>query len=234
MSHEKASLADALKSLETLLSSDLYQQNLAFWHRAWGGVKQPYTQIPDLDYVSDIPATLKKFSVHKVLDLGCGSGWLSVYLAREGFAVTGLDISDHAVKLGGMWAAQESLPIEFAAGDIADMHFHHESFDAVVANSIFEHLTYDLAKVTVARLTELLVPGGCFIGCFDKVGTGPGEYFELEDGTHVYTDKGRLGMMLRCFDDRELLDLFQGWQIDELKLLESGSRFMVARKIKNT
>jgi SAM-dependent methyltransferase len=230
MSYEKASFADAIKSLQSLLSSDVYQQNLAFWHRAWGMVKQPYTQIPDLAYVSDIPRLLKSFSVKTVLDLGCGSGWLSVYLARQGFAVTGLDISEHAVELGRTWAGQESLPIHFAAGDIADIQFPKASFDAVVANSIFEHLTYDLARVTVSRLGELLVPGGCFIGCFDKVGTGPGEYFELEDGTHVYTDKGRRGMMLRFFDDQELKELFQDWQIDELKDLEGGSRFMVARK----
>lgn len=229
MSQDKASRKGAHDNLKDLLSSAIYQENLDFWHRAWGMVKQPYTQIPDLAYVSDIPERLKKFQVKTVLDLGCGSGWLSVYLSRQGFAVTGLDIAEHALELGRMWAAQENLAIDFKVGDIADIPLAKGSFDAVVANSIFEHLTKDLAQWTVVRLSELLIPGGCFIGCFDQVGTGPGEFFELDDGTHVYTDKGRQGMMLRCFSDDEIAQLFQQWQIIEMRTLESGSRFLVAQ-----
>ncbi len=192
-------------------------------------VKQPYTQILDLPYVAEIPLRLKERDVRTVLDLGCGSGWLSVYLSRQGFAVTGLDISEQAVRLAELWSQKENLSIRLEVGDIAEMNFANASFDAIVANSIFEHLTYDLAKAAITRLQAILVPGGYFIGCFDKVGGGPGEYFELADGTHVYTDKARQGMMLRYFSDDELKVLFVGWKIEELQTLETGSRFLIAR-----
>ncbi len=165
----------------------------------------------------------------KVLDLGCGSGWLSIYLAREGFQVTGVDIADHALELAQMWAKNEDLSIKFDIADLADMKYEENAFDGIVANSIFEHLTYDLALGTMLTLQSILKPGGIFIGCFDKVGTGPGEYFKLEDGTQVYTDKGRSGMMLRCFSDDELKEFFNAWQIEQFETLESGSRFIVAK-----
>jgi SAM-dependent methyltransferase len=193
-------------------------------------VKQPYTQMPDLPYLPRVPVYLQACQARTVLDLGCGSGWLSVYLARQGFAVTGLDISEQALNLAQTWSAQERLPIVFDLGDIAEIKYSSNSFDAVVANSIFEHLTYDLAKATIARLYEILNPNGCLIACFDKVGTGPGEYFELPDCTHVYTDKGRQGMLLRCFSDQELLALFENWKIVDFETFDTGSRFIVARK----
>jgi len=163
-----------------------------------------------------------------VLDLGCGSGWLSIYLARAGFQVTGLDVAAHAIDLARMWANQEKCQIRFDISDIADISYGRSSFEGVVANSIFEHLTLELAATTVDQLHSLLIKNGVFIGCFDQVGTGPGEYYKMEDGTHVYTDKGRKGMMLRCFSDDEIKALFSNWTIEKFETLESGSRFVVA------
>ncbi|HEY9772568.1 MAG TPA: class I SAM-dependent methyltransferase [Planktothrix sp.] len=219
---------EAGEKLAELIASPVYRENLDFWERAWAPVKRPYTEMPDLPYMADILAYLKEGKAKRVLDLGCGSGWLSIYLARQDFQVTGLDISAQALFLAKTWAEQESLVIQFDTGDIAEIQYAPQSFDAVVANSIFEHLTYELADLTMKRLQGLLIPGGSFVGCFDKVGGGPGEYFELSDGTHVYTDKGRKGMLLRYFDDEELKRLFAGWTIDRFETLESGSRFVCA------
>jgi SAM-dependent methyltransferase len=211
-----------------LLSSDTYKNNLEFWNRAWNGVKTPYTQMPDLPYLPSIPAWLLERKVERVLDLGCGSGWLSIFLARQGFKVTGIDVAEHALELGRQWADQENLDIKFDAGDIATMDYAPASFDAIVANSIFEHFTYDLAVETVAKLKKILTPRGGFIGCFDKVGTGPGDYFELEDGSHIYTDKARQGMLLRYFPDKELEKLFSDWTITKFEEFGTGSRFVCA------
>ena len=219
----------SIKHLESWLKSDVYLENIEFWERAWNGVKTPYTQMPDLPYLAAIPTSLQGYGVKSVLDLGCGSGWLSIYLARQGFIVTGVDVARHALELGAQWAEQEGHEIRFDVSDIVDLPYPPSSFDAVVGNSIFEHLTAELAASTIARLMSILVPGGVFFGCFDKVGTGPGEYYRLDDGTHVYTDKGRRGMLLRCFSDDELERLFKGWKVCEFKTLDSGSRIIWAQ-----
>lgn len=211
------------------LRSDVYLKNVDFWNKAWNMVKTPYKQLPDLSYLPDIPEGLKMRAAKRILDLGCGSGWLSIYLAREGFEVTGMDIAENAVLLGRNWAQSESLKVTFAVADINEIPYPDSSFDAVVANSIFEHLTYELALRTLANLAKVLVPGGTFFGCFDKVGGGPGEYEKLSDGTHVYTDKARQGMLLRMFSDIELKDLFADWTIDEIQSTKAGSRLIWAR-----
>ena len=228
MLHEDLLSPAAMERLEELLNSDVYRDNLDFWERAWAPVKAAYTQLPDLPYLPTIPESLKKRSVKNVLDLGCGTGWLSVYLARQGFQVTGLDISVHAVKLAREWAAKEDLEIHFDVGDIADMPYPDGAFDAVVANSIFEHFPIDVAEITMKRLKHILVPGGTFIGCFDKVGGGPGEYFELADKTHVYTDKHRKGMMLRYYKNSELNQILSGYKVEAMDEMDTGTRFVVA------
>lgn len=228
MSTDLNALKKAKAETDELKHSPVYRQNLEFWERAWNMVKTPYTQLPDLPYIAWIPARLEERGARRILDLGCGSGWLSIYLARNHFHVTGVDISENAVRLGRQWAAKENLDITFDQSDIAELPYPSGAFDAVVANSIFEHFTISLARVTLDKVKNMLVPGGVFIGCFDKVGGGPGEYFELDDGTHVYTDKARQGMLLRYFSDDELKELFSGWTILELTTLESGSRFVVA------
>ncbi len=216
---------------ELTKDTDIYRENVDFWDKAWSPVKTAYTQMPDLPYLESIPANLKKHGCQTVLDLGCGSGWLSIYLARLGFSVTGIDIAHQAIHLARSWAKDEHLKITFETGDITDMSYVEDTFDAVVANSIFEHLTYHLAEQTIKELYSFVRPGGVFFGCFDLVGTGPGEFFELADKTHVYTDKGRKGMLLRCFSDEELKALFANWEIISLKTIETGSRLLWARRI---
>jgi len=228
MTVDKAAIEEAPDKANKLRDSDVYRANIDFWHQAWSMCTKPYTKMPDLEYLPWIPERLQAASARRVLDLGCGSGWLSVFLAREGFKVTGIDVAGHALDLGSQWADMESLTIQFDTGDLGELPYPDQSFDAVVANSIIEHLPLSLALVAMNRLKSIIVPGGTFIGCFDKVGTGPGEYYKLEDGTQVYTDKSRKGMMLRYFPDDEVRQLLDGWKIVELKTLDSGSRFVVA------
>ena len=215
---------------ETTLSPEVYQENLEFWNKAWNGVKTPYTQMPDLPYLSKIPASLLPHKAELVLDLGCGSGWLSIYLARDGFKILGVDVAAHAIELAKVWADQENLNTEFEVKDISNLDYAAGSFGGVVANSIFEHLTLELAEKTAATIERILKPGGTFVACFDKVGTGPGEYYKLGDGTHVYTDKGRRGMMLRCFSEDEILKLFSAFEVEEFAEVSDIGRLFIARK----
>jgi len=212
-----------------ILSSEVYKENLDFWNRAWGPVKTAYTQMPTgMPYLDLVPELLKKCGANTVLDLGCGSGWLSIFLARHGFNVTGIDVSEHALELGQMWAAEEGHKIVWNCGDIADMHYQQGQFESVVANAIFEHLTYELAQAALSHLHTMLEPNGCFVGCFDKVWGGGGDFYELPDGTHVYTDKGRRGMMLRYFTDEELKRLFVDWELTHFETFPNGTRVVCA------
>ncbi|MBU6452322.1 MAG: methyltransferase domain-containing protein [Cyanobacteria bacterium REEB67] len=212
------------------VSEEIYEGNIQFWERAWNMCKVPYTQLPSLTYIPRIPEALTSKRVKRVLDLGCGSGWLSVYLARQDFEVVGVDVSKQAIALAETWALQEDLKIAFSVADIAELDFPAKSFDAVVANSIFEHFPLQVAEKMAAKVHQILADDGIFIGCFDEVGGGPGEHYKLADGTQVYTDKARQGMLLRRYSQQELQHLFKDFASITTDKVDADSTFLVAMK----
>ncbi len=84
----KSQKSDICKSAQDILGSQVYAENVDFWNRAWSPVKTAYTQMPDLPYLTLMMSELASKAPTNVLDLGCGSGWLSILLARNGFDVT--------------------------------------------------------------------------------------------------------------------------------------------------
>lgn len=69
----------------------------------------------------DMPRIVKLFKkkgVKKVLDLGCGSGRHTVYLAKNGFDVYGFDVAPVGMKLTKEWLKQEGLRAKLKIGSI--------------------------------------------------------------------------------------------------------------------
>jgi len=57
----------------------------------------------------------------RVLDLGCGSGWTSIFLARRGYDVLGLDIAEDMIRLALANASREGLEnVAFEVGDFEE------------------------------------------------------------------------------------------------------------------
>jgi cyclopropane fatty-acyl-phospholipid synthase-like methyltransferase len=95
-----------------------------------------------------------------VLDLGCGSGAHTVFLAAEGFRVTGLDIS--SVGLAKTKARLEALGLRAhlkqASADALD--FSPASFDLVVCVGVYDSAGLAVARSSVPQVSDILRPGG--------------------------------------------------------------------------
>ena len=150
--------------------------------------------------------------------------------SKYGFEVTGIDAAKPAIELGTLWAKEDNANVNFLVGDLLNLPFKESSFDAVICNSVLEHFRIDQAKVLFDTVHKILADKGFIFACFDQVGTGKGEYFELNDGTHVYTDQMRKGMMLRNYTDQELKDLLSNFDILSFDKNSYGSRLVWARK----
>ena len=97
-----------------------------------------------------------------VLDVGCGTGASALPAAeRVGPTgrVTGVDLAEEPLKLAWAKAAAAQLKnIEFVVGDMEDLGFEDESFDAVVC--VFAIFFVPNMEEQVARLWRLVRPGG--------------------------------------------------------------------------
>jgi SAM-dependent methyltransferase len=100
----------------------------------------------------------------QVLDAGCGPGWLSEFLARCGYWVTGVDISEDMIEIArkriadiGEGAVAFDPLAEFQAMPVREMPWRNR-FDAAVLYDSLHHFDDELETLRVIR--QALVPGG--------------------------------------------------------------------------
>jgi SAM-dependent methyltransferase len=93
-----------------------------------------------------------------VLDLGCGTGSLSLLLAQAGHRVTGVDLAPRMVALAQEKLAAADLPARFLVGDAAEPPTGTDRFDAIVVRHVIWTLPDPAAalRAWVGRLR----PGG--------------------------------------------------------------------------
>ena len=112
-------------------------------------------------YKSIIVKSLSGTNGTKVLDVGCGTGEISIIFAGLGFEVAGIDVSDkmlaHAIEKN----RQLGLDILFAYGDAENPPFKEHSFDVVFSRHLIWTLT-DPGKAVVNWI-RLLKPGGILL-----------------------------------------------------------------------
>jgi SAM-dependent methyltransferase len=94
-----------------------------------------------------------------VLDLGCGTGWFSVILAKRGAQVEGVDISGEAIRIAREMARVNDVEdrVRFRVGSAYDLEHPDNHFDMVAGQAILHHLR-DKAAVAAA-IHRVLKPG---------------------------------------------------------------------------
>jgi ubiquinone/menaquinone biosynthesis C-methylase UbiE len=112
--------------------------------------------------IDDFSAVLKRHVAPeaRVLDFGCGSGDITRALAREGFAMTGVDLSPAMIAAARQAPGAEGIEwLVVHAGDVT-LPFSDCVFDGAQASSVFEYHA-DCAG-QLQELHRVLKPGGVF------------------------------------------------------------------------
>jgi 2-polyprenyl-3-methyl-5-hydroxy-6-metoxy-1,4-benzoquinol methylase len=101
----------------------------------------------------------------KILDIGCGTGRHSLELARRGYSLTGIDLSESMIGKARKLAQKENLKIDFQVRDARSLKFR-ESFDLVImiCEGAFPLMETDEMNFSIlANASSSLKPGGKFI-----------------------------------------------------------------------
>jgi len=101
---------------------------------------------------------LQRRAPSRILDLGCGNGWLSRLLAElSGARVTGLDLNREELAQAARLFGSSDSP-RFVCGDLFAPIFELASFDVAVLAAVIQY--FPDPKALVRRLLALLAPGG--------------------------------------------------------------------------
>ena len=100
----------------------------------------------------------------KVLDVGCGTGAGTWFVAREGFDAYGVDGSETAIAIAKRRFEEERLEGHFSVGDIVELDFPDENFDAVIDIASIQHNSSENIQNILNEVHRVLKPGGKFFG----------------------------------------------------------------------
>ncbi|MES2024901.1 MAG: bifunctional 2-polyprenyl-6-hydroxyphenol methylase/3-demethylubiquinol 3-O-methyltransferase UbiG [Pseudomonadota bacterium] len=129
-----------------------------------------------------------------VVDIGCGGGILAESMAKKGANVTGIDLSEKALKVADLHSLESGVQVRYeliAAEDLAEREAG--SYDVVTCMEMLEHVP-DPASI-VAACAKLAKPGGKIF--FSTINRNPKAYIHaiigaeyllrmLPKGTHDY------------------------------------------------
>jgi SAM-dependent methyltransferase len=104
----------------------------------------------------------KKLNVKTVLDIGCGRGRHTLFLAGLGFDVTATDISPEGIEQLNEKARERKLEskIKTLVCDMLELPFRDKSFDGVLGFHSVYHTDYVGLKTLIAKITDFLKENG--------------------------------------------------------------------------
>lgn len=160
---------------------------------------------------------------HAVLEVGCGTGALSRWLASHAGGqnpVTGVDVNRYFLREAADIARSEGLQnlVQFQKGDATALPFDDSQFDLTIAVTVFEEVDADAALAEMIRVTR---PGGS-IGVIVRAKDIP--YFvnlPLEEGIKAKIEHPSVqgsGPVAGGCADAGLYRLFQDSELTEVKM----------------
>lgn len=200
----------------------------------------------DKDYEAEcdfLEQAFERFSNTKpltILDLGCGTGGHAIPLARRGYKVTGVDVSEPMIIIACEKAKREGLDISFHVVPMEQMELHTQ-FDAAI--SMFNAINYVILDEALERafrnVRRHLIQGGLFLFDFRNGITSLRSYSPLrlkwvEDGARrlLRISQTELDAMEHLFHTTYTCLVFDGNRVIRQFQDEHLVRFLFPKEVK--
>ncbi|MFX1514473.1 MAG: class I SAM-dependent methyltransferase, partial [Promethearchaeota archaeon] len=114
-----------------------------------------YLALKELTYIRK--AFKHSSNIKRILEVGCGSGKLTVPIYNNGYDIVAMDYAE----LPLLWLRKKNTNIRIIQGDAQDLPFLTNSFDCVISIQIIDYL--DSRLKFYAEVNRVLIPGGKFL-----------------------------------------------------------------------
>jgi len=160
------------------------------WNRFFSNPPETFNPQPNAFMVEMV----KGHQLGRALEIGMGQGRNSVYLAKQGWNVTGFDIGDVGMRIAREAAAQAGVKITTVNAAMEDFDYGMNQWDLIVA-------TYEGASWR-EKAVRALKPGGIVIveGFLRAPGTPPGASFGPNELLKFFTD---LNLRILHYEDAD-------------------------------
>ena len=170
-------------------------------------------------------------NVKTVCDAACGFGAHTLAFASNGFEVSAFDVSPRAVELTGAGLKKYGYEnVDVKRAEITATGYADESFDAVTAYAVLDHLTGEDAARALNELLRITKKGGFLLMSFDA--PSDEDYLrpheDLPDGSMIYTEGEDVrGMIFRPFSDEMINDFVGNKKVLRKWGSSKGDRFVI-------
>jgi len=120
---------------------------------------------PELSWGRELAFVLSE-ARGRVLELGCGGGWLALELARRGQHVTGLDVCEPLLTAARQYAKSQGFApphLEYRVADLNQIALPENSYDTILAWQSLHHLV--ALPELMQEVRRSLRPGGRLLIC---------------------------------------------------------------------
>lgn len=160
----------------------------------------------------------------KILEVGCGAGNNLWFASREGFDVTGIDISKSAIDYAKKRFEDENLTGNFLVSGFEKLPFDNEEFDIIIDRAALSCISFSECRLAINEINRVLkVDGKFFFNPFSDNHSScvSGRY--KSDGVTTCIEEGINTVGDVCFyGKRDIYQLFtEKWEIQSIQHTEN-------------
>jgi|GEM_PF-2695394 len=151
-----------------------------------------------------------------VLDLGCGYGRDCIYMAKQGFDVTGIDTSRRGILTAQVWSRKEGLDIKLMTKDLMETGLPEKSFDGILCVGVLEYLDPRRRPKVGHEIWRMARQAGTLaLLCRATDDTDLGKGKDLGDNSWEV----KMGLQVHFFTEREIRSLFPDFETKKFEVV---------------
>lgn len=197
--------------------------------KAWDEIYKKERSLPPIqEDMAKIIDLFRKRNVKKVLDLACGSGRHTIYLAEQCFEVYGIDISEEGIKTANYWLKKMNLNANLVVGSMYErLPYEDNFFGAVICIRSIYHARIEAIRKAIKEIERVLKPRGLFFLTFRKKSISRMRVSlskKIAPRTYIVLEGKEKGVTHYLFNKRLIRKEFKNFRIHDL-WIDSGDGY---------